>query len=185
MQDIIDARQARHQERTHPMTLRIRVLIATLFASVLALPVFAHSTEAHKPASKKRSAAAEQKTFGIEGDPSRIARTIEIRMTDEMRFEPSVITVKQGETIRFVHRNTGKVVHEMVIGTRVDLEEHAALMRKFPEMEHDEPYMAHVGPGKRGQIVWQFNRAGEFEFACLIPGHFEAGMRGSIKVAAK
>ena len=58
-------------------------------------------------------------------------------------------------------------------------------MRKFPEMEHDEPYMAHVAAGKRGQIVWQFNRAGDFEFACLIPGHFEAGMRGTIKVAAK
>ena len=167
------------------MQLRIRLLIATLLASLLALPAFAHGTEAHKPASKRRAAAAEQRTFGIEGDPSRVARTIEVRMTDQMRFEPSVITVKQGETIRFVHRNVGQVMHEMVIGTRADLEEHAALMRKHPGMEHDEPYMAHVGPGKRGQIVWQFNRAGDFEFACLIPGHFEAGMRGSIKVAAK
>ena len=167
------------------MQLRIRLLTGTLLASVVALPAFAHGTEAQKEASKQRAAAAEQKTFGIEGDPSRVARTIEIRMTDEMRFEPSVINVKQGETIRFVHRNLGQMMHEMVIGTRADLEEHAALMRKHPGMEHDEPYMAHVGPGKRGQIVWQFNRAGDFEFACLIPGHFEAGMRGSIKVAAK
>jgi uncharacterized cupredoxin-like copper-binding protein len=167
------------------MQLRIQLSIAALLASVLALPAFGHGMEAHKPASKKRAAAAEQKAFGIEGDPSRITRTIEIRMTDQMRFEPSVLTVKQGETIRFVHRNVGQMMHEMVIGTRADLEEHAALMRKYPEMEHDEPHMAHVGPGKRGQIVWQFNRAGEFEFACLIPGHLEAGMRGSIKVAAK
>jgi len=58
-------------------------------------------------------------------------------------------------------------------------------MRKHPNMEHDEPYMVHVASGKRGQIVWQFNRAGAFEFACLIPGHFEAGMRGTITVAAK
>jgi len=55
-------------------------------------------------------------------------------------------------------------------------------MRKHPNMEHDEPYMAHVSPGKKGQIVWTFNRAGEFEFACLIPGHFEAGMIGRIVV---
>ena len=104
-------------------------------------------------------------------------------MTGHMRFEPSAIDVKAGETIRFVHRNVGKVMHEMVIGTRADLEEHAALMRKFPNMEHDEPYMAHVAAGRRGEIVWQFNRTGEFEFACLIPGHFEAGMRGTITVA--
>ena len=106
-------------------------------------------------------------------------------MTDRMRYEPSSITVKAGETIRFVHRNIGKVMHEMVIGTRKDLEEHAQLMRKQPGMEHDEPYMTHVAAGKRAQMVWQFNRVGDFEFACLIPGHFEAGMRGTIKVAAK
>lgn len=167
------------------MQFRIRLLITTLLTGVLALPAVAHGVEAHKPASKKPATAAEQKAFGIEGNPSRVARTIEIRMTDQMRFDPSVITVKQGETIRFVHRNVGQVMHEMVIGTRAELEEHAALMRKHSGMEHDEPYMVHVGPGKRGQIVWQFNRAGDFEFACLIPGHFEAGMRGAIKVAAK
>jgi uncharacterized cupredoxin-like copper-binding protein len=71
-----------------------------------------------------------------------------------------------------------------VIGTERELKEHAALMQKFPKMEHDEPYMAHVAPGRTGEIVWLFNRAGEFEFACLIPGHFEAGMVGKIKVSA-
>ena len=167
------------------MKVRTGVLIATLLASLASVPALAHGTEAHGSTAKKQRAPAEQKPFGIEGDPARVTRTIAIRMTDQMRFEPSVITVKAGETIRFVHRNVGKVMHEMVIGTRADLEEHAMMMRKFPNMEHDEPYMAHVAAGKRGEIVWQFNRAGEFEFACLIPGHFEAGMRGNIKVAAK
>ena len=166
------------------MQLGTRLFIATLLAGLATAPAFAHG-EAHPSAPRKRTVSAEQKPFGIEGDPARVNRTIQIRMTDQMRFEPSVINVKAGETIRFVHRNVGKVMHEMVIGTRAELEEHAALMRKFPNMEHDEPYMAHVAAGKRGQIVWQFNRAGEFEFACLLPGHFEAGMRGSIKVAAK
>ena len=167
------------------MQLNAGLLIATLLACLATPPAFGHSMEAHGSHGKKRTAHPEQKPFGIEGDPARVNRTIRIRMTDRMRFEPSVISVKAGETIRFVPSNVGKVMHEMVIGTRAELEEHATHMRKGPDMEHDEPYMVHVAAGKRGEIVWQFNRAGDFEFACLIPGHFEAGMRGTIRVAAK
>jgi hypothetical protein len=79
-------------------------------------------------------------------------------------------------------RNEGAMLHEMVIGTRAVLDEHAALMLRFPDMEHDEPYMAHVEPGQSGEIVWHFNRVGEFDFACLIPGHYQAGMVGRIAV---
>ncbi len=68
------------------------------------------------------------------------------------------------------------------MGSAAELAKHAALMARYPDMEHDEPYMVHVDPGKTGEIVWQFNRAGDFEFACLIAGHYEAGMRGTIKV---
>jgi uncharacterized cupredoxin-like copper-binding protein len=103
-------------------------------------------------------------------------------MTDNMRFTPDVIHVKLGETVRLVAVNQGKVLHEIVIGTPEELAEHAEMMKKFPNMEHDEPYMAHVDAGQRGDIVWQFNRAGSFEFACLIAGHFEAGMKGRIHV---
>jgi uncharacterized cupredoxin-like copper-binding protein len=110
---------------------------------------------------------------------------IEVRMLDTMRFSPDSIELKQGDTIRFALKNDGKMMHEMVIGTKKELDEHAALMLKFPDMEHDEPYMAHVAPGKRGEIVWNFNRAGEFLFACLIAGHYQAGMVGKIRVAAK
>jgi uncharacterized cupredoxin-like copper-binding protein len=99
-----------------------------------------------------------------------------------MRFAPDTLEVKRGETVRFVVRNRGKLMHEMVIGTMDELKEHAALMKKFPEMEHDEPYMAHVQPGKSEEIVWLFNRAGEFNYACLAAGHFEAGMVGKLIV---
>jgi uncharacterized cupredoxin-like copper-binding protein len=92
------------------------------------------------------------------------------------------IVVKRGETVRFIVRNDGKLMHEMVIGTMKDLKDHAELMRKHPGMEHDEPYMAHVAPGKQGEIVWQFARAGEFHYACLVPGHMEAGMIAKITV---
>ncbi len=118
--------------------------------------------------------------FGRPGSPASVSRTVTIRMSDKMRFSPERLTVKRGETIRFVVKNDGKLLHEMVLGTAKGLEEHAALMRKFPEMEHDEPYMVHVEPGKTGEIVWTFDKSGEIDFACLIPGHFEAGMTGKV-----
>lgn len=103
-------------------------------------------------------------------------------MSDAMRFTPADITVKRGETVKLVATNKGQVLHEMVLGTSEELKKHADMMKKFPGMEHDEPHMAHVKPGKSGEIVWQFTKAGEFQFACLIPGHFEAGMVGKVTV---
>ena len=85
-------------------------------------------------------------------------------------------------TIRFVVANKGAVLHEMVLGTPQALKEHADLMKKHPGMEHEEPNMAHVKPGATGDIVWQFTKAGDFQFACLIPGHFDAGMVGKVAV---
>ena len=129
-------------------------------------------------------AVKEQKDWGIAGDAKAARRTVEVRMSDDMRFTPERLGVKLGETVRFRVRNGGKVMHEFVIGTLQENARHAELMVKFPDMEHDEPYMAHVAAGKQGDIVWQFNRAGQFDFACLIPGHYQAGMVGKIKVTA-
>ena len=103
-------------------------------------------------------------------------------MTDAMRFTPASITVKKGETVRFVVKNSGKLKHEMVLGTANELREHAELMKKFPEMEHEEPNQVVLDPGKEGELVWQFTKSGTFDFACLQPGHFDAGMRGKIAV---
>ena len=103
-------------------------------------------------------------------------------MADTMRFSPADISIKRGETVRFVATNKGQVLHEMVLGTPEELKKHAEMMRKFPNMEHDAPHMAHVKPGNSGEIVWQFTNAGEFQFACLLPGHFESGMVGKLVV---
>jgi uncharacterized cupredoxin-like copper-binding protein len=127
----------------------------------------------------------EQKDWGIAGDSKAARRTVVVTMTDSMRFTPDVLQLKQGETLRIVLRNEGKMLHEFVLGTKKELEAHAALMLKFPDMEHDEPYMAHVPAGKTGTIVWTFNRAGDFDFACLIAGHYQAGMVGKIRVVAR
>jgi uncharacterized cupredoxin-like copper-binding protein len=143
---------------------------------------FAHGDEAHAPPAGP--VVKEQKAWGIAGDPQAVNRSITFTMTDNMRFTPDKIAVKQGETIRFVIKNSGKLMHEMVLGTRKDLDEHAALMMKFPGMAHEEPYMAHVGPGKKGEIIWTFNQPGSFDFACLMAGHYQAGMAGKISVAA-
>ena len=132
--------------------------------------------------SQKKKAEMKSTDFGQTGEPRKAARTVNVDMSDAMRFTPAEITVKRGETVRFVVSNSGKQMHEMVLGTRKELEEHAALMRKHPGMEHDEPYMAHVQPGKKAEIVWQFTKSGEFHYGCLIPGHFEAGMVGKVRV---
>lgn len=128
---------------------------------------------------------ATQKAWGIAGKAEQVNRTIEIGMDDRMRFTPETIEVKQGETIRFVHHNEGQVMHEFVLGTQTSLEAHAEMMKQHPGMEHGEAYMAHVAPGERGEMIWTFNRAGEFDFACLIVGHYQAGMKGRIRVLAE
>jgi uncharacterized cupredoxin-like copper-binding protein len=159
------------------MAIDRRALIATA-GLAFALRAGAHTDQPHKAGPVRK----EQKPWGIAGDAKAARRTIEVRMLDTMRFVPDRIEVRLGETVRFVHRNVGKVMHEFVIGTPQELDEHAALMLKFPNMEHDEPYMAHVPPGKTAQIVWHFNRPGEFKFACLIAGHYSAGMVGTLIV---
>lgn len=157
-----------------------------LAASTLLLATataFAHGNEDHAAAVRKYDPAkVEAKAFGQEGDPKKVTRTVKLSMADTMRFTPADVVVKQGETVKFLVHNDGKVLHEMVLGTPQELKAHAELMRKFPEMEHSEANMAHVKPSTDGEIVWQFTKAGEFQFACLLPGHFEAGMVGSVTV---
>ena len=123
--------------------------------------------------------------IGKPGVASKVTRTVTVDMTDDMRFHSSNIAVKQGETIRFVAKNSGKVKHEMVLGTLKDLKEHYEVMKKNPEMEHAENNMVTVAPGKSGEIIWQFTKTGKVDFACLQPGHYDAGMKGLVNVAAK
>jgi uncharacterized cupredoxin-like copper-binding protein len=159
-------------------------LATTMLATSVALA--AASAWAHDSAENKKAAVAaistDEHAFGREGDPRKVTRTININMNDTMRYTPSEITIKQGETVRIVAHNKGNALHEMVIGTMDELKAHGELMKQNPGMEHDEPYMAHVAPGGKAELVWQFTKAGDFNFGCLAPGHFEAGMVGKIKV---
>jgi uncharacterized cupredoxin-like copper-binding protein len=152
----------------------------------LAAPVALAHEGVHDAAHKAPQAiSATEHAFGRQGDPARVSREIQIDMNDSMRFTPSDLAIRQGETIRFVVSNKGKVMHEMVLGSPADLKAHGEMMAKHPGMAHDEPYMAHVKPGDTQRMVWKFTRAGDFNFGCLAPGHFQAGMIGKIKVGAR
>ena len=125
----------------------------------------------------------DESAIGQPGQATRVSRTVQVDMADTMRFTPAKVTVKRGETIRFVVKNSGQLKHEFVLGKAKDLQEHYEVMKKFPEMEHAEPNMVTVAPGQTGEVIWHFTKAGPVDFACLHPGHYDAGMKGSIKIA--
>lgn len=119
---------------------------------------------------------------GKPGVAAKNTRTINVEMTDGMRFSPADISVKQGETVRFLVKNAGQLKHELVLGTPQDLKAHYEIMKKNPEMEHADANMITLAAGKSGEIVWQFTKAGMVDFACLQPGHYDAGMKGAVSV---
>jgi uncharacterized cupredoxin-like copper-binding protein len=127
---------------------------------------------------------AEHGSIGKPGQAAQATRTVTVDMTDDMRFHPAEISVKRGETIRFLVKNSGKIKHEMVLGTPQELKEHYAMMMKMPGMAHPDPNQVAVDPGKQGELIWHFTKAGKVDFACLQPGHYDAGMKGLVTVAA-
>jgi uncharacterized cupredoxin-like copper-binding protein len=147
------------------MLLAAALTTALIFSTALALADGGHSHGIGKP-----------------GDRKKVSRTVDVTMNDQMRFVPDSVRVKRGETIRFVVRNIGQMKHELVIGMEKDLKEHATAMQKHPEMEHDDPNAVSVEPGRTGELIWQFTQTGNLKFACLVPGHFEAGMVGRLTV---
>ncbi len=123
--------------------------------------------------------------IGQPGVAAQVTRTVQIDMQDSMRFTPDAISVRKGETIRFVVKNSGQLKHEFNLGTEKDLRAHYEIMKKFPEMEHDEHHIASVAPGQTGEVIWKFTTAGTVNFGCLHPGHYEAGMKGRVRVGSK
>tara|TARA_R110002020_G_scaffold63717_3_gene169737 strand:+ start:947 stop:1435 length:489 start_codon:yes stop_codon:yes gene_type:complete len=153
----------------------------TLATTMFAPPVFA--------AGSHGGGHGDEMAIGKPGKAADVARIIEVSMIETedgaMLFEPSDIKVMKGETVRFEITNAGEIDHEFVMDTAANIQEHKALMEKFPEMEHADPNSARLMSGKDGEIVWTFTKAGDFQFACLIPGHYESGMHGPITVAAQ
>lgn len=149
-------------------------------AAVTSISAIAWAGEGPKGHSHDESFSA-----GEPGDPKEPARIVQVTMgeTDgKMMFMPMKIDVKKGEQIKFVLRNNGELEHEFVLATTGENLKHAEAMKKNPDMEHDDPNAAKLAPKMTGEIVWKFSKAGEFEYACLIPGYREAGMVGNVVV---
>lgn len=145
-------------------------------AALLLVAAFAHGASAHG------SFAA-----GDPGDPKKPARTVELKMAEgsgTMAYTPNRIEVKKGEQIRFIITNTGELAHEFLLDSIEHNAHHKIEMQKNPEMEHDDPNGKRLEPKKTSEILWKFDKVGTFEFACLIPGHYEAGMHGIVIVTA-
>lgn len=157
------------------------ILLSTLVLSltVLAGPVSAGSGAPGHSHGNNGFAAGEP------GNPKKPARTVVVTMREgdgTMIFNHNHVEVRRGEQIRFVLQNTGELDHEFVLATTKENDKHAQEMMKNPEMEHDDPNAKRVAPKKAGELIWRFTKAGEYEFACLIPGHREAGMHGKVVV---
>jgi uncharacterized cupredoxin-like copper-binding protein len=127
----------------------------------------------------------EETAYGMPGDPKKPARVVNIVMREsdgKMLFVPDRIEVRRGEQIRFLLRNNGEHDHEIVVATLEENLKHKLEMEKNPDMEHDDPNAKRLKPKQTGEMLWLFTKAGEFDFSCLIPGHREQGMFGTIIV---
>ena len=158
------------------MKIRFTSITVTFALALAAQASFAHDDHAH---------GHDNEAIGKPGTAAAPTRTVNVNMTDNMRFTPSNIVAKQGETIRFVIKNSGGIKHEFVLGTEKELKEHYEVMKKNPEMEHSDPNMITLAGGQTGEVVWQFTKAGKIDFACLQPGHYDAGMKGKVAVSGK
>lgn len=157
--------------------MKLKPLIAAMATTLLASTAFA--------AGEHAGGHGDSDAIGKAGKAVNVKRTVTVDMTDAMRFKPASITVKQGETIKFIVKNSGKLKHEMVLGSEKELKEHNEVMKKNPEMEHADDNQVTVAPGKKGEMIWQFTKAGKVNFACLQPGHYDAGMKGAVTVSSK
>lgn len=131
-------------------------------------------------------AHADDWEIGRPGKAADVTRTIEIDMLEPeaggMVFSPAELTISRGETIRFVITNRGALDHEMVIDTEAANMEHAKVMMMNTDMHHSDPNAVSLKPGESGELIWTFSQPGSFQFACLIPGHLDAGMHGTLTV---
>lgn len=149
-----------------------------LVAAATAALAAAGAAQAHEPGESGHGAR-----IGVPGDPAAAGRTVVVTMSDDMRFSPATIMTRRDGTLKLVIHNAGKLKHEFMLGTRQQLEEHAKLMQRFPNMEHDKSNAVSVDPGKTATLLWKFTTPGTVYFGCLQPGHYEAGMHGKVVVS--
>jgi uncharacterized cupredoxin-like copper-binding protein len=157
----------------------------TIVASMLIAAALIPGTAIAGPGGKGHSHAHSEFSAGEPGDPKKPARIIQVTMQEgdgKMMFLPDRLEIKRGEQVKFMLRNNGELDHEFILASTAENVKHAEEMKKNPEMEHDDPNAKRLSPKKTNEIVWKFTKAGQFEYGCLIPGHREAGMTGTVIV---
>lgn len=170
---------------------RMNVTVRTWLLVCVALPlaVGVGASWAHDQAAREQDAAhsiaSQGASFGELGAAKDITRIVVIHMFDAMRFSPAALTFAQGETVRLHIVNEGKLPHEFVLGTRQEIDEHEDMMRKMPGMVHADASSVNVASGMSADVVWKFSQPGNFLYACLVPGHHEAGMQGVVTVTGR
>jgi uncharacterized cupredoxin-like copper-binding protein len=176
--------QLENPEKEEPTMKKTLALVAMFFVAGSAT-VPAHGPSGHHGHGGGHQTSREGSAYGQPGDPQLPSRTIVVKMMEadgKMLFEPASIEVREGEQIRFRLDNVGALDHEFLLGTPQEIEEHAEMMKAMPDMKHDDPNSRQVPAKASGDLLWHFTSAGQFDFACLIPGHREAGMSGKIIV---
>lgn len=159
----------------------MKTAIFGLILAALASPALASGSHA--------GGHGEAMAVGEPGNKANATQTIRITMREtedgKMIFTPAVFKVRKGQTVKFAIKNAGELDHEFVLDQEDKITEHKAVMEKFPEMEHDDPNAIRLAAGKSGEIIWKFTNDGTFKIACLVPGHYDAGMHGDVTVAKK
>ena len=159
----------------------MKILTLALALAAIAGPALASGNHA--------GGHGEKMAVGEPGDKSKVTQTIRVSMKEtedgKMLFQPAVIKVRKDQTVKISIKNTGQSDHEFILDQEDKILEHKKVMEKFPEMEHADANSLRLTAGQSGEIVWKFTTGGEFKFACLIPGHYEAGMHGDVSVAAE
>lgn len=160
----------------------MKLMTIASITAVLALGTSAFAAGTH-------GGGHDEYAIGMKAEKAKAKRTINITMREDqegkMIFEPKKLQFRQGETVTLNFVNTGETKHEFVMDTQENVLEHKVAMEKNPDMEHADDNSLSLEPGGKGQIVWTFAKSGDFAFACLIPGHYESGMHGPLKVTAK
>ena len=170
-----------------PLFVSLLLITPLLVASGCSLNHGSHGDDHHDGESDSHGHGDEDhhdSSIGSPGDAESVDRVISVSMDDTMNFVPENFEVNAGETIQFDVVNNGKLVHEFVLGSTEELLEHHAMMKKFPGMEHDDPNAITLQAEASGSVIWTFDNAGVVDIACLVPGHFEAGMKGTVSVVA-
>ncbi|MEI2302222.1 cupredoxin domain-containing protein [Ensifer sp. MJa1] len=159
----------------------MKAQIFGLLVAALATPALAGGNHA--------GGHGEAMAVGEPGKKANATQTIRVTMKEtedgKMIFTPSTFKVRKGQTIVFAIKNAGELDHEFVLDQEDKIIEHKAAMEKFPEMEHDDPNAIRLAAGEQGEIIWKFTNDGAFKIACLVPGHYDAGMHGDVTVAGK